>query len=261
MKTAFRRILSLVMVFILITGIAVPSFAEGTVTPTTGTVTMAYLGNGATFGLTLAQGTKNFTINRSDITVTKGTAGAKLVGFRKSNQNTQEEWDNNANGSWSKSSTKYYNYHLSVRVASEGNFKISYKIGDKSYSIKVNVVPYKNPIKSITLTGVNNGKNFASLTKNGPPTKTLKLASKTNDAKLKVTTASGWVVRGVTIEDTKTHEQISRQIMDSKGGYSSLTLYCDTLKTGRTYNVMVTLWKDTKSMYGSTMGFFYTIKS
>ena len=53
---------------------------------------------------------------------------------------------------------------ISCQASKEGTVDIKYKVGKTEKTTKLVIKKYENPIKKITLTGVNDGKDFSSLT-------------------------------------------------------------------------------------------------
>ena len=208
MKRMSKRILALAAVLLLVAAMAAPALAAGDITPVTGTQ-IVYRSTKSGVGeveIELASGTKNFTIKRSDVKVTAGGTGAKLVSFRKNSWSNESlyESDYSASGKWT--SDQHGNarcsYSATLRVSAAGTATVSYKIGSKTYKTTIKVLNYVNPVKSITLTGVNGGKTFASLTKSAVyPSKSLTLKSNPKTSALKITPASGWKITEVYFND------------------------------------------------------------
>ena len=264
MKRSTKRILALAMALILALSIAVPVFAaDGTVTPETGTQT-TYMtsknGSGTSVWVSLATGSKKFTIKRSDVKVSAGTAGAKLYAFEKNydEYGWLQEYDYSGSGKWETNSSDYvsYSYEAGLRVSSAGKATVSYKIGSKSYKTTVKVLNYVNPVKSITLKGVNGSKSFASLTKEAAYTsKSLKLTADTKSAVLKVSPTKGWKITRATFEDET--DGISRSIYSYNGkGMSSVSLSCGNLKASHTYWISVQF---RNSSNGATLSVQYRV--
>lgn len=91
--------------------------------------------------------------------------------------------------------TSYYYGSVTIKAKKAGTATVSYKIGSKTYKTKVTVKKFTNPVKSITLTNVNGGKNFASRFKSNVSYTSLTL--KNGTLKLSLTTNSGWKLTGV----------------------------------------------------------------
>ena len=239
MKTS-KRVLSLVLMLLLVMSIAVPAFAE--VTPNTGTQ-IQYLsrkvadGNYSYIWIDLASGYESFTIKRSSVKVADaGTTKATVYSFEKRTSQYDYKW----NDAWEDGNPNY-SYEAGIRVGAAGTATISYKIGTTTYKTKVKVLNYVNPIKSVTLTGVNSGKSFAAKTKNQSymdTSKALALNAKTKSAKLAVKPIDGWKLRYVTLTDVTTG--LSREIYNNKTGMTSATINWGTLSVGHNYRISVT---------------------
>lgn len=258
-----KRILSLAAILLLMFSLTVPAFAAGTITPREGD---SYLYRGIrgdgpdVCGIGIAWGSKNFTIKRSDIKVTKGSAGAKLVGIEKNyiaNQRTSEYLHN---GSWEPGAydhnEKNYSYTLRIQTQRTGSFKISYKLNGQTHTLNVSVLPFERHIKSISLTGVKNGSSFASLTKNqNVPSKPLYFSSLTKNAKLKITTSGQWRIRSVELVDLTDSLSAQRSSTGQNATMRSATIVWGTLDPTHQYRINVNLTNNN----GFTSGYSYQI--
>ena len=70
-----------------------------------------------------------------------------------------------------------------------GTAAITYTIGDKKYQTKIQVKKYTNPVKSVTITGIKNGKssNLVGLTNKNTNSKKIALKKTVSDPKIQVT--------------------------------------------------------------------------
>lgn len=89
--------------------------------------------------------------------------------------------------------SSYYDGAIGLKLKKAGKTKISFKIGSKSYSTQLTVKKYTNPAKSITISGVNSGKNFASKTKSSKNA-AIKVTKKSSNAKIAISAQKGWKV-------------------------------------------------------------------
>lgn len=128
--------------------------------------------------------------------------------------------------------SKYESYSatISLDVKKPGSTVISYKIGSKTYKTKITIKPYVNPVSSVTMTGVNGGKNFASLT-NKRDYASVSLTKASKNAVVKVKPKSGWKVRSITVSDEKTGDYHEVYNYGSKG-VSNATLQVPTFSGG-----------------------------
>ncbi|MDO4308659.1 MAG: hypothetical protein Q4C77_17730 [Eubacteriales bacterium] len=129
---------------------------------------------------------------------------------------------------------------LSFTSKKSGTSTISYKIGSKTYKTKVTVKKYVNPVKSISLFGIKNGKttNLAGLLKSANNA-SIKLNATKKKQTIRATAASGWKIRSFSLYDYRT---------GSSCGYSSYNkpvtsaaVYAGTVTKGRSYGVDLTL--------------------
>ncbi len=97
---------------------------------------------------------------------------------------------------------------IDFKAKKPGMAKITFKVGSKTYTSTVTVKNYKNPAKTVQISGVNKGKNIASKSKNKNYVDNLKLSKTTKKAKLKVKAASGWELEMVNFYDNTNGKQI-----------------------------------------------------
>ena len=247
MNSTLKRVISLLFILILVASLAAPAFAAGTIYPRTGTAILYRPNTGDAYGnvwVSIAYGNTGFGIRRSDIQVLPGTSGAQFVGLRRETSSRQFEDDWSMTGNWKiVEDTADCRYSVNLKVNSTGTAFILYKINGTTYILSLNIKEYKNPIKSITLTGVNKGKNFASLTKKQVnPTKAFKLNKTVKSAKLKVTAADGWRIRSIELVNTDTGDyKVAGNMMK---GSKSASINWGTLKAGQHYEIHVSVFND-----------------
>ncbi len=264
MNKTLKRVLTLALALMMLLSLSVAAFAdEGEVYPVTGTVTIyldrntnQYPGSQSLW-LALASADKSFTIKRSSVKVTAGTAEAQLYAFEKSFYGYDEQYDWSGEQTWEgESSYRSYDYSIGVHVSKPGTFTVKYKIGTTSYSFKVKVLQYVNPVKTITLTGVNGGSSFAARTKYeySNSADRLSLPAKKTNTSLKVTAKDGWKFTNIQFRDTT--KGTYRSYSCSGSPVSSFTLKCGTLYANRRYQVSLNLI-NTKN--GATQYLYYYI--
>ena len=256
MKKTSKRVISLVLVILLAMSMTASVMAAGKVTPIKGTQTV-YLSSKEVYdynyvSIALASGTKSFTIKPETVKVKAGTAGAKLEEVRKNKWTTtyREEYRVGSSSKWKKYTSKSTNcsYYADLYVKKAGTATVKYKIGSKSYSTKLKVLAYKNPVKSITLTGVNGGKSFASLTKNQRyPSRNLQFTSNVSSATLKVVPAKGWKITDVTFYAYG--DSYYYRDLGCSEGLSSATLKCGKMQLGNSYEVSVECMNTSNGAY------------
>lgn len=122
--------------------------------------------------------------------------------------------------------SKYYYDYIELTLKKPGTAKVSYKVGSKSCSTTVKVLKYTNPIKTLTITGVNGGKNLASKF-NTSSYVNGKGGKKTG--KITVAAKSGWKIRSISYQDSKYAKYWSHSI---SGGAAKATLSIPVKITG-----------------------------
>ena len=242
MKQAWKRVLSFAFVLIMVLSLAAPSFAAGAVQPVTGAVkAMMSEKKGGIVYVTIAKGESDFTINRSDIKVSKGSSGAKLVYFYKNNESYESGWtpyqaydkiwlEDNSNYS----DSEYY-YQVGLSVTKAGTAKITYKLNGENHTINLKVLNYVNPVKSVKLKGYKGGANFASATASQRYVALQQKAS-IKDAVLTITAKSGWKLTNLSISDARTGSSQGVSFNGSKG-VSSLSIDYGKMTKGHHYSI------------------------
>ena len=258
MKHSTKRVLSFALALVLILSICVPAFAAGTISYHTGDAVIylgAPIGTRSTIGVGLAWGNTSFNLRRADIRIT-GNSDVRLAGFRRNISSVYQEdiWNNS--GKWEVSRNNYqYNYTAFISASKPGKATLSYVVNGKTYKMNLIIKAHVNPVKEVTLTGVNSGNSFASLTKNyATPQKNLKLNATTKSVQLRVTPSAGWKVTKMEISNLNTGEVRTRS--NSNGWSSMVALSCGTLRVSNDYEVRVSLWNPS---VGFTSGFSYFV--
>lgn len=257
MNQSIKRVLSLALVLVMILSFSAPAFAAGNITYREGKATL-YLdvptGKVSEIGIGIAWGDKNFTINRADVKVKAGTSDLRLVGFRKEYNTRRYDYDPESSNNWGVAENyKYCHYNVKVACTKPGTGTLTYKVGTKTYKINIVVEPYKNHVKTLTITGLNSGRNLASLTKNQVfPSKNLTLSQTTKSVKAQLTANSGWLVTRMEIYDLTANT--SRILINNKGA-SSMTLACGTLNVKHNYQLFVA-YRSTDGSFTTNMNYY-----
>ena len=248
MKETMKRVLSFALVLVLVLSLAVTAFAEASYSPTEGDITVRMNAKkNATVWVPLVYSNQNFTINRADVKVLKGTSGAKLTQFEKySGSSSYAQWNYiSSDNSWQESSygykDKYCYYYVGLTVQQAGTATIKYKFNGETHTIKVTVEAYKNPVKTMSLTGYKSGKNFAT---RAASYKNIKLTANIKNAKLKVTAAKGWVVRSIGITDVTANTAKGVYFRNATAGTGNL-VYGQMLRSHK-YTIMVQFYNESK---------------
>lgn len=257
MKKIYKRIVSLVLVMLLAMSMTGAVLAAGKIIPVKGTQTVYMPTRDPDYlprvEIALATGTKAFTIKRDSVKVT----GAKLIDFHKEKWTSVYRQEYSASGKWKTYTYRHTEctYTAGLEAGKPGTATVKYKIGSKSYSTKVKILAYKNPVKTITLTGVNGGKNFASRTRDGLyGNKDMTLPKDVAGAKAKVVPASGWKITSLRIWGYG-DSYYSRYITCTEG-LSSATLNCGKLSADKEYSLSVEF---VNASNGATMYVYYYI--
>ncbi len=89
--------------------------------------------------------------------------------------------------------------NICLSVKGEGTANVTYHVGTEIRSTVVNVKPYANPIRCISMTNINGGVDFTELTKDGPNADLtpLTLYETAESPELNVTVESDWTIRSV----------------------------------------------------------------
>ncbi len=146
------------------------------------------------------------------------------------------------------------NVYIYLKIVKFGTTKVSYKIGSKTYTTTVKLKDskssaYTNPLSSLTISGVNGGKNIASKFKKKSEVKGLKLSSTQKNGKIKVKAKKGWKISYVYVSDYDGDG--GHYIGKSTDGGSSYTIDGFELeKKSKTYHtVEFSLQKGSKSVW------------
>ena len=111
-----------------------------------------------------------------------------------------------------------------------GTSTISFKVGKKTYKTKVTVKKYTNPVASVTMEGVNKGKDFSSKSKKAAFGITAKITTSKDLSKLKVKAAKGWELTNIHYSVEESFESIS---VRCSSGCTSKTVYLGPVKKGK----------------------------
>lgn len=127
---------------------------------------------------------------------------------------------------------------INLHYTRTGTSKISFKVGKKTYTSTIKVLPYVNPVSQLKISGVKNGSssNLAGKTGKGcAQNVTLKVPTAQKNAVLSVKAASGWKITSVYYYNKK--QNVSRSW--SSRGASSLSMRIGNLNTGSGANVYI----------------------
>ena len=105
------------------------------------------------------------------------------------------------------SSNKSSDWTICLNLKKPGKTNVTYKVGNKKYTVKLNVVKYKNPMKSVVISGVQGGKNLASKV-NKHYGCNLK-AIKNDNVNLSLESKDGWEITNVQMSNWKIQDEYS----------------------------------------------------
>ena len=256
MKKALKRILTFALVLVMLSMVA-PAFADDEITPVTGTQTIYLESKERTTNrwFTIASANKDFTIKRSSVKVTPGDTGAKLYAFEKNHSTYAYEqdyqWSEDSDWETRTYDSESYDYQIGLRFSHAGTVKVTYKIGKKSYTLKIVVKAYTNPISSITMTGINKGKSFASKCKTEMPYQPkLSFPSVVKSSTLKVKAKTGWKVTYISFDDVTAGK--NKSLSDS--GLTTMSLKLGKLDPTHEYGAYI-VFENTKT--GATLSWHF----
>ncbi len=218
---AFRRILCIALVAMMLCAAAIPACAA-TKTLYLSDKDSDYswfwfeLGN-------FAKGSKVTNVKSSNNSV----LSLSRVEINKSN------YINYANKKYSSSNVSVY---VEGRVRKKGSAKINYKVNGKAKSQAVSVKSYVNPVKTFTLTGISSA-NLKSQFANGGYAYRDALTKDTGAGLLKVAAASGWKIESAHFRDEDTGMEYEFYAWNKP--VSSVKLHVPAMKAGVRYYVYV----------------------
>ena len=206
------------------------------------------------FTIATWKGSKTFTIKKP--TIVPGTSGASLCRFDSSQTTSTSVPSHPADNLEGGSVGPYYDGSASVRLNIEkaGTAKIKYKIDGKTKTIDLVIKPYVNPVKCVTLNGINDGNSFAAMTKTKnymDPNAALSLKAKTTGAKLKMTAADGWKIKSLSLES----QYGSMRSISRSSPTNSAAITWGTLYANRNYKITACL-VNTKNGATQTVGYY-----
>ena len=129
--------------------------------------------------------------------------------------------------------TSLYGY-ASIKLLKKGSAKLTYKVNGASKSVDIKVLAYKNPVKSLVLTGLGNNNLKSKFAKSSYA----KAKSKNAKAGLmKVSAASGWKITSAHFTEAKTNKNYGIQPYGKP--ISSLQFHVPAMKKGKAYYIYV----------------------
>lgn len=176
------------------------------------------------------------TILKSNVKVSKGGSVISLDSFSSSScKSTTEAFRKGVKSS--NYSDHFYNIGFAVKKPGTG--KISFKVGNKTYTSTIKVLRYVNPLKSISITGVKG--NLAGKFKNSGHNAFRYTNKAQKSAVMKCTAATGWKITSVSFNNNRTYTQYSTNYNAHNSGVSSSTLRVGSLSAKQSAYISFTL--------------------
>lgn len=135
-------------------------------------------------------------------------------------------------------------YNIGFAVKKPGTGKISFKVGNKTYTSTIKVLRYVNPLKSVSITGVKG--NLAGKFKSSGHNAFCYANKAQKNAVMKCTAVNGWKITGVSFNNNRTHTQYSTNYNAPNSGASSSTLRIGNLSAKQSAYISFTL-RNTKN--------------
>ena len=180
----------------------------------------------------------NQQISKASVKVISGKNVISLVEFSKHIGNYSTEYFKKG----SKTSTKKEHYYsISVRPKRTGTGKISFKVGKKTYTTTIKILPYENPLSSLTVTGIKNGSNgnlAGKFKTNHFVMERTRINKTQKNAVITCKAAEGWKITSLGFTNNKTN--VTRMI-DNEKGVSSVKLRIGDLVVKQTGYISISL--------------------
>jgi hypothetical protein len=141
------------------------------------------------------------------------------------------------------SNDESYSATIEMTLYKAGTSNITYTIGKKNYTTKVTVKNYTNPLETVEISGLKNGKssNLKGLVDSASSASGLKLKSAQKDAKINLAAKKGWKISSVTLYEGDYN--FSESIY-SEDGVSSVTMNPGTLKKDANYTLWINVYNE-----------------
>ena len=231
-KKVFAAALALTVMFTMLA----PVTAEAAVTYNKSQTLYRTSKSGTSYtGIQVSGLTKSQTIKKSSVKSDKTSVAKPWYLERSTYSYKTEYFSSNMTGNDYNS----YSYYIGLELKKAGKAKISFKIGSKTYTSTVTVKNYTNPLSSVTVTGVNSGKNIASKLNSSNYCYNLKLTKTTKNAVVKVKPKSGWKVTSINVENSQTGDTMSISNYGTKG-VSNASLKVGTLTKNKRVTLRIT---------------------
>ena len=176
----------------------------------------------------------------ADIWISDLSASSKITNIKSSDTKVVKPsslnystWSyTNLDDDWEDEDSTEYSADIGCRAIKPGTATISFKVDGKSYSKKITVLGYVNPIKSLVISGFSKANLKSKFTKEDYLQQILKSNAKAGQIKVKA--ATGWKIKSISWSDGGANGD--ERSMNVKSGRSSMNLAIPAMKkTGKYY--------------------------
>lgn len=175
-------------------------------------------------------------IRKATVKMSDASVAEVLTLIRSTNKSQMQSFFDSAQSG----TTSAYGYQMDILLHKPGKTNLSFKVGKKKHTIELKVKAYTNPIKKLTITGVNEGKNIASKFAYVNQCTDLMVYKKTGKAAISVTANKNWKIESVGFVDSKSGNAYS-YMKNGSPTKSKVKLSVGTLCPGRRYEIGIRL--------------------
>lgn len=151
-----------------------------------------------------------------------------------------------------------YTALIGYYVLDTGKATLRYKIGANTYKTAVTTLDYTNPLKTVKITGINNGKNIATMLNNRFYADA-KLSKTQKNASIYISVKSNWVIKAVFFDDSESGKKCSITNVDNffgDEGTRNVKMNLGTLTKDKPAEVWIQLYNTKSKAY---QGCYYYI--
>jgi hypothetical protein len=243
MKNFKTKLLALILVFATAFG-SVPLAAQAAVSAPSDEIYYLSSKNGTAYGSIYISGLSK----SSEVTKIKSSKKSvvALDYVEKSSYTSSSVTKNLGQDSSSESTSgsKSYSAYIGFNILKAGTSDITYTVGKKSYTTKITVKKYTNPLKTVEISGLKNGKksNLSGMVDKSSSASALDLKSDQKNAKIKIEAKKGWKISYAEIYDNEASTVV--ETSNWSKGLSSVTLRPGTLKKDGNYSVYISMFNE-----------------
>ncbi len=181
--------------------------------------------------------TENDVLDKASVSSSKpGVASIKSICFT-TTKDSSLYYNDLAEDNWQYSSAR-----IELTVHKAGTSVISFKINGTTYKTTIKAYKYTNPIKTLKITGVKNGKNQVSRFKNKSTTN-VTMKKNINNPILTITVKKNWKIIDINFNEFKLVKGMSEPMGYSSTGYfkgkNTVHIRLSTLKAKNSYHIMI----------------------